>query len=153
MEQRTIPLNSFLQEINIELDNSILEKNPIIVIPNHMLNSDDVTIIKRLRNNKQKVHIHNYENRKYIEMRGGEFELALMIIDKFAIPLIVSITTMWIGNRIKSWKDQKNESAPDSLVDPPDFKMEYYIKDDKKYVKIEGDADTALRELKKLQDD
>ena len=112
-----------------------------------------MTVIKQLRGNDKKVHIHDFENRKYVELRGGEFGLSLMIIKLVALPIIVSLTTKWIGKRLQVWKDDKKESAPDSLVDPPDFKMEFYIKDNQKYVKIDGDADTALRELKKLQED
>ncbi len=153
MEEKIIPLDSLLEEINIKIDESIIESDSIIVIPQPELNSDDVTLIKRLRSNNKKVHIHDFENRKYVELRGGEFDLALMIIDKMAIPIIVSLTTMWIGKRLQAWKDEKKEIAPDSLVDAPDFKMEYYIKNDKRYVKIKGDAETALKELKKLQGD
>jgi len=153
VEEKNISLDSLLEEINITLDQSKIDTDSIIVVPQPQLNSDDVTMIKRLRANNKKVHIHDFENRKYVEMRGGEFDLALMIIDKFAIPIIVSLTTMWIGKRLQAWKDEKKEVAPDSLVDPPDFKMEFYIKNNERYVKIEGDAETALNELKKLQDD
>ncbi len=152
MEEKQIPLDVFLNDINIKLNDSAIGHD-IVVIPRPMLNSDDVTMIKRLRNNSKKVHIHNYDDRKYVELRGGEFELALMLIDKLAIPIIVSLTTLWISKRLESWKAEKKETSPDSIVDPPDFKMELYIKDKQRYIKIDGDAETALKELKKLQDD
>ena len=153
MEGRSISLSDFLKEKNLVLGDDVLKNNDAIVIPHPTLNTDDVTIIKRLRANQKKVHIHNFEERKYSEHRGGEFDLALMFIDKVLLPITVSIVTTWIVSRVKSWKKTKNEVSPKTDTQPPDFKMEFYIKDDKKYVKIEGDADKALEELKKLQND
>lgn len=153
MESRSVSLSDFLKEKNLILDDDVLKNNDAIVIPHPTLNTDDVTVIKRLRANQKKVHIHDFEERKYSEYRGGEYDLALMFIDKVLLPITVSIVTTWIISTVKSWKKTKEEVSPKTDTQPPGFKMEFYIKDDKKYVKIEGDAETALKELKKLQDD
>lgn len=153
MENRSISLDDFLKEKNLILDDDVLKNNDAIVIPNPTLNVDDVAIIKRLRANQKKVHIHNFEERKYSEHRGGEYELALMFLNAVILPIAVGIVTNWITSTVKSWKKTKEEVSPQTDTQPPDFKMEFYIKDKKKYVKIKGDAETALKELKKLQDD
>lgn len=153
MESRSISLDDFLKEKNLVFDDDLLKNDDTIVIPNPTLNKDDVTVIKRLRANQKKVHIYNFEERKYSEHRGGEFELALMFVNGLVLPIAVGIITKWINSTIQSWKKTKEEVSPQTETDPPDFKMEFYIKDKKRHVKIEGDAETALKELKKLQND
>jgi hypothetical protein len=76
-----------------------------------------------------------------------------MFVDKVILPIVISIVTVLITSTIKSWKKTKEKVSPNTDTMPPDFKLELYIKDDKRYVKIKGDAETALKELKKLQDD
>jgi len=152
MEEKTIPLEEFLTQKNLVLDENTLNTNDVVVIPRPSLNTEDVTIIKRLRANQKKVYIHDFGKRKYSEYRGGEYELALMLLDKVILPIVVGALTALIISTIKSWKKTKEKVSPKTDTEPPDFKMEFYIKDNKKYVKIKGDADTALKELKKLQD-
>jgi len=152
MKEETITFNDLLKRYNRQLDDSITKSNDVIVIPNTRLSADDIQIIKRIRNNDKKVHIPDSEKIKYKEFRGGEFELALMVINQTVVPLVIGIVSAWIYDKIKGYSTLKKDTKNDDLKRPP-FKLEFYFTKNEKYVNLEGEADDILKALDKIKKD
>lgn len=152
MEIETISINDLLKQYDKQLDDSVIKLNDVIIVPHTRLSSDDVIIIKRMRANNKKVHIPDAEQVQYQEFRGGEFELALiMIVNQTAIPILTNIVSSWIYDKVKGYS-AKEKTKNDNLNIPP-FKLEFYITKDKKYIKLEGQADDVLKGLDKIKKD
>lgn len=151
MEYRQIEWNDLMREEGIQISDSSITENDVIVIPKVKLSEDDIVVIKKIRASNKKVLVHNLDQTQFKDFRGGEFALALLVVTSVVIPIITAVVANWIMGRMDNWKMKKKENEK-SEVTPPDFKMEFYVADKKKYVKIEGDSETSLKALDKLKD-
>lgn len=151
VEEKTIELNELLQQEGVQGSNLPITENDVIVIPKVRLSEDDIEVIKKIRANNNKVYIHNLDQTQFKDFRGGEYVLGLLILKEIAIPIVMEAAKNWVNGRITSWKKRKQENQK-SEIKPPDFKMEFYVTDKKKYMKIEGDSETSLKALDKLKD-
>lgn len=153
IKKEDIEINDVLRKHNINLDDTVLTKNDVVVIPNQwgeksaLLTADDIYVIKELRGTGRKIHVQDQEKMKIQDFRGGEFELAMMIVNEAIKPVLISIVSAWIYDKIKSYREAKKE-APESKVQPPKFKLKYYFTKNKKFVEIEGDAEEAAKILR-----
>jgi len=133
-----------------ELDISTLGSYDLVPI-SRLLSFDDVWLIKKVRSEGNKVYLPNKE-RKYVELRGGEWELALTFVGASIKVIVLGLITRWIYDKVNNWKQAKAEK-PGSGIKQPGVKIRLYFTKSKKYIEVEGDAEAALKALDKLKKD
>ncbi len=144
-----IELNELLSQNNVEVNPKIFEENDIVIIPPTRMSTDDIEVIKEFRiEDGKKVHIVNQDKIEFQEFRCAEFILGMFLVNSIVMPLIISRVDRWISKRHGDWEKRKEDAGND--FPPPKFKLEIYEIDKKKYVKIEGDAETAKKVLESI---
>lgn len=152
-----IDLNVILKKQEIDDNDVDLKSSDVMVVPKsrkgrQLLSADDVYIVKKLRGENIKVQILNQDKKEYHEFQGGEFELAMMIVNDFAKPILLGLVSAWIYDIIKQYEKTRKES-PESKAKVPKIKVKYYFLKSKKYVEIEGGFDEVTEVIKSLKDD
>lgn len=150
MKISVIELRELLASEKMKIDGSGLESFDFVPI-SKMLTADDVWLIKKMKKEGKKVYLPVAEP-VYSEMRGGEWELASMIISEAAKGVVIGLVSMWIYDKIANWRKAKNDN-PGSGVKQPGVKLKFYFTKTKKYAEIEGESEAALKALDKLKKD
>ena len=151
LQIRSIEPEELFHEQKIELDISNLASYDLIS-PSKLLSSDDVWLIKNVKAQGKKVYVAKDE-RKYVELRGGEWEIALTIVGESIKVIVLGLISRWIYDKVKNWKKEKEENSPSSGIEQPRVKIGLYFTKTKKHVELEGDADSVLKALDKLKKD
>jgi len=157
IKTKNVEINDLLKKQGIDAKDVDLTSNDVVVIPTlrgdkHLLSADDVYVVKKLREGNKKVHTVNQDNKQYHEFRGGEFTLAMMIVNEVAKPILLGLAAAWIYDTIKNYKEARKQSS-ESKIETPKFKLKYYFTKSKKYVEVEGDADEVKKIIDSLKDD
>ena len=147
-------LTQLLDEEGLAIEDSVINSNEVIVLPSKgkMLTTDDVWITRQIRASKRKVHVPDYASTQIRDFRGGEWEHSLIIVAEAAKDVIIAVASAWIYKKIEDWKEKK-KGNPNGLNAPPAFKLRYYFTKSKRYVEIEGDAESSLKALDSLKDE
>jgi len=153
MEIREVNLKELLEQEDIRISEKEINENNVIIIPKKMgekdyINFHLVSLIKEIQVEVVKVKIvHRKEDYEYYDHRGGEYEFPLLIIDKIVLPIVLGLITTWLYKQIEKYKKELEEDSKNPLVHEPSIKMRFYIKNDEKYVEIEGTATEAIKEI------
>ena len=126
---KKIALKEVLSKENIEISSEVITENGIIIIPKQIkqkdyLDSYSISIIKKMKMQIEKVHIAKRKDElKYSDFRGGEYELPLMLMKEFVIPIFIGIISAWLYDKIKNYKKSKEIDPKNPLIQEPKIKV------------------------------
>ena len=146
---RNIEFEDLIREEKSNLDVSVLESYDFIPIST-MLTADDIWMIKKVKSQGKRVYVN--KGPPYVELRGGEWELALYVIGEATRDIVIGLVGAWIYDKLRAWNEAK-KSNPGSRVKQPGVKLKFYLKKSKKHIVIEGEADDVLKALDKIKEE
>jgi hypothetical protein len=142
-----IELQQVLDNHGIEIGSSEVKSYDFMAVSN-MLTGDDIWFLKKVKS--QGITVYAPKERFYTEMRGGTWELALMLVGEAARDIVLALAASWIYDKAKTWRETKKKKS-DTDIKEPQVRMKLYLTKTKELIEIEGDADSAIRVLKKLR--
>ena len=142
-------LEKLLTDRNIEFKDEYL-KNDFMVIPNSTMTVEDISLIKKIRENNKLV-ILNSENLTYRDFRGGEYDIVTFIVREIGLPILVGSLSGLITYKIASHLDGKKISGAENLK-MPRFRLSIHRTEKEEHIIIEGEADDVLKSLEKLRE-
>ena len=148
MKVEKISMEKLLTDQNIEFKNEYL-KNDFMVIPNSTMTIEDISLIKKIRENS-KVTILNDDNFTYQDFRGGEFEIVTFLVREIGLPLLIGCLSGLITYKIISHEKGKQMSGGENLK-MPRFRLSIHRTEKDEHITIEGEADDVLKSLEQLK--
>lgn len=149
MQRENISLEKLLTERNIQFKDEYL-KNDFMVIPNSAMTIEDISLIKKIRENNKLV-ILNSDNLTYRDFRGGEYELATFLVREVGFPIMLGILSGLVTYKIISHHEGKKISGAENLK-MPRFRLSIHRTEKEEHIVIEGEADDVLKSLEKLEE-
>jgi len=148
-----ISLGDLLTKENIEIPQKILDESKVVIIPKEIggvdhINSHLIPFIKRIQVELNPVTIASRDEKyDFYDFRGGEYEFPLIIVEHVVAPIVIGLITSWIHSKIKEYNTQKEDDPQNPLVKEPSVKVKIFIKDDSKYLEVEGPASEVVEEI------
>ncbi|MGA3404446.1 MAG: hypothetical protein ABSD49_01790 [Candidatus Bathyarchaeia archaeon] len=149
MISKTLSLEALCAQESISLSTAVVTVNNVVIIPKRiagrdLLSADFVPLIKKIRLEASPSHLANRDvEPEYYDFRANEYEIPLLIIKEAVLPVVLSLISAWIYNKLSEYRESKKKHPNNVKLQEPTIKARWYITESQEYFELEGPASEA----------